>query len=71
MQSCLILSGVIGGLEVDLEGIAQPIPRWRDEVHPCPGTFDIEGAVKIHLPVLGGAIKDGCIHICPFDNEVD
>jgi hypothetical protein len=28
MQSCFILSGVIGGLEVDLEDIAQPIPRW-------------------------------------------
>jgi hypothetical protein len=21
--------------------------------------------------VLGEAVKGGCIHICPFDNEVD
>jgi hypothetical protein len=21
--------------------------------------------------VLGGAVEDRCIHICPFDNEVD
>jgi hypothetical protein len=28
MQTRLILSGVIGGLEVDLEDIAQPVPRW-------------------------------------------
>jgi hypothetical protein len=71
MQRCLILSGVIGGLEVDMEDIAPPVPRWRDEVHPYPGTIDIEGAVKIHLPMLGGAVGDGCIHIYPFDNEVD
>jgi hypothetical protein len=21
--------------------------------------------------VLGGTVRDRCIHICPFDNEVD
>jgi hypothetical protein len=71
VQSYLILSGVIGVLEVDLEDIAQPVPRWRDEIHPCPGTVDIKGAIKIHLPVLGGAVRDGCIHICPFNNKVN
>jgi hypothetical protein len=71
VQSCLILGGIIGGLEVDSEDIAQPVPRRRDEVHPCPGIVDIEGAIKIHLPVLAGAIGDMRIHICPFENEVD
>jgi hypothetical protein len=38
VQGRLILGGVIGGLEMDVEDIAQPVPRWRDEVHPCYGT---------------------------------
>jgi hypothetical protein len=56
---------------VDLENIAQLVPRWRDEVHTYPSTVDIEGAIKIHLPVLRGAFRDRRVHICPFDNEVD
>jgi hypothetical protein len=71
MLSHLILGDIIRGLEVDAEDIAQPVTRWRDEVHPCPGTIDIEGAIKIHLSVLEGAIGDRCIRICPFNNEVD
>jgi hypothetical protein len=71
VESRLILNGIIGCFEVDPEDIAQPIPRWQDEIHPCPGTVDIEGAVKIHIPVLGGVVRDRCIHICPFDNEVE
>jgi hypothetical protein len=61
----------MGGLEMNAEDIAQPIPRWQDEVHPHPSTVDIEGAIKIHLLVLGRTVEYRCIHICPFDNEVD
>jgi hypothetical protein len=66
-----ILGSIIGGLEMDAEDIAQPVPGWRDEVHPLLSTVHIEGAIKIHLSVLRGTIRDRCIHICPFDNEVD
>jgi hypothetical protein len=56
---------------MDTKDIAQPVPGWRDEVHPYPSTVDIEGAIKIHLPVPGGTIGDRCIHICPLDDEVN
>jgi hypothetical protein len=56
---------------VDSENIAQLVSRWRDEIHTCPGTIDIEEAIKIYIPVLRRAVRDRRVHIYPFDNEVD
>jgi hypothetical protein len=36
MQSRLVLSGIIGGLEVDPEDIAQPVPRCEMKYTPAP-----------------------------------
>jgi hypothetical protein len=59
VQSRFIFGGIIRGLEVNAEDIAQPVPRWQDEVHPCLGTVDIEGAIKYIFQCSGELSETG------------
>jgi hypothetical protein len=36
-----------------------------------PDTINVEGTIKVHLPVLEAALRDRRVHVCPFNDEID
>jgi hypothetical protein len=70
MKRRLILSSVVGGLEVDSENISQLVSGWQDKIYSCPGTIDVEQAIKVHLLVLRAALRNRCVHVSPLHDEI-
>ena len=53
METSFILGGIIGGWKMNSEDITEVILGWRNKKDTCPSTAKVEGAVKVHDPMLG------------------
>ena len=52
-----------------LENIPELILRLRNEQNTHTSTIDVEGAIKVHHPVLGASSDDGLLDLGPFSDE--
>ena len=55
---------------MDLEYIVELILGGSNEQYTCPGTFDVEGSIKIHLPMLGAIRRDRLLDLSPFGDKI-
>ena len=52
------------------ENITELVLSWSDEQNTGTSTVDVEGAVKIHYPVLEASSGDGLLDLGPLSDEV-
>ena len=70
METRFIFRGVVGGRKVYPENITELILGRRNEQNDITSTVDVEGAVKVHHPVLGASSGDGLLDLGPLSDEV-
>ena len=52
------------------EDILELVLSWSNKQNADASTVDVEGAVKIHYPVLGASSGDGLLDLGPLSDEV-
>ena len=55
---------------MNLENVTELVLSWSDEQNANTSIVDVEGAIKIHYPVLGASSGDGLLDLSPLSNEV-
>jgi multisubunit Na+/H+ antiporter MnhC subunit len=52
MDQGLVLGTVVARLVMDLQDVLQVTALGRDEKDACTCTFEVQGTIEVHLPVL-------------------
>jgi hypothetical protein len=69
MDQGLVFSVIVGRLVVDLQNIFQVIALRGDEEYACAPSFEVQGAIEVHLPVLWLFLRCGLLGLRPFGDE--
>ena len=54
VETCFIFRGIVGSWEMNSEDVSELVLSWSNKQNVGASTVDVEGAVEIHYPVLGG-----------------
>src|SRR5881394_253452 len=71
MEESLIFNSIVGHQEVDLENVFESLTGRGDEHDASPRTFNHEGAIEVHCPILKLLCDGRCLDFCPLGEEVD
>ena len=70
METCLIFDCIIGGQKMNSEYISELVLGGSNEQYTCPGTFNVESAIEVDLPMLRAVGRDRLLDLSPFGDEV-
>jgi hypothetical protein len=70
MDQGLVLSDVVGCHVMDLQDILQVIALGRDEEDASACTFEVQGTIEVHLPVLRLLRWRRLLGLRPLGNEI-
>jgi hypothetical protein len=70
MDQGLILGVVVGRLVVDSQDLLQVITLGRDEEDACACTFEVQGTIEVHLPVLRLLRRRRLLGLRPLEDEI-
>jgi hypothetical protein len=70
MDQGLVLGAVVARLVVDLQDVLQVITLRRDEEDACACTFEVQGTVKVHIPVLRLLHRRRLLGLRPLGDEI-
>jgi hypothetical protein len=65
-----ILDAIVGRFVVGLQDVLQVITLGRDEEHACSHSFEVQGTIKVHLPVIWLLQRWRLLDLCPLRDEV-
>ena len=69
VETCFIFGGIVGGQNVYPENVSELILGRCNEQNARTSTVDVEGAIKIHHPVLEASSGDGLLDLGPLSDE--
>jgi hypothetical protein len=70
VETCFILSGVVGGQKVYPENVSELILGRRNKQNARTSNVNVKGAVEVHHPVLSAGGGDGLLDLGPLSDEI-
>ena len=70
VETCFILHNVVGCWKINSENVSELILARRNEQNASTSIVDVEGAIKVHHPVLEASSGDELLDLDPLSNEV-
>ena len=70
VETCFTFRGVVGSWKMNSEDVSELVLSPSNKQNAGTSTVDVEGAIKIHYPVLGASSGDGLLDLGPLSDEV-